>query len=327
MLYGLLSKIMADRVLILVASILSFIISYFMMSRPPRFLPRDGGKFVTDPNGKLIEVNKGSNGKVTGIGLIFVGIYILTVLLFLPISRELILYLALSILMMLTGYLDDISRTPWGELVKGILDLVLSVAGALVFVLHNSTDVTLFKLHFHIPVVIYFILAVALIWGSINVTNCTDGVDGLAGSVAVIELFGFSAIFGLDLGKYSGMSLILAFVLVGYLAYNWYPSTVLMGDAGSRTIGFTIALLALKSHHPFAFLLLSLVYLFDGGLGLVKLTIMRVLKKDFLKNIRFPFHDHLKKNLKWKVTTIVIFFAVIEIVMVVICGVIVNLCK
>ena len=123
------------------------------------------------------------------------------------------------------------------------------------------------------------------------------------------------------------MSLILAFVLVGYLAYNWYPSTVLMGDAGSRTIGFTIALLALRSHHPFAFILLSLVYLFDGGVGLLKLTIMRVLKKDFLKNIRFPFHDHLKKNLKWKVTTIVIFFAVIEIVMVVICGVIVNLCK
>ncbi len=327
MLYGLLSKVLADRFIILIASFIAFISTYVLMAKPPKFLPRDGGKFVTDPDGNVVEVNKGSNGKVTGIGLVFVCIYILVSLLFLPISGEFIWYLVLSILMMATGYLDDMSKAPWGELVKGILDLVMAVAATVIFLIYNSSDVMLFKASFHIPVVLYAILSVALIWGSINVTNCTDGVDGLCGSVSVIELFGFSAIFGLGLGKYSGMALIMAFVLAAYLGYNWNPSSVLMGDAGSRTIGFTIALLAMKSGHPFAFIPLSLVFLFDGGLGLLKLTIMRVTKKDFLKNIRCPIHDHLRKNLDWKIPKIVIMFAVIEIIMVVLTGVIVNLCK
>ena len=97
-----------------------------------------------------------------------------------------------------------------------------------------------------------------------------------------------------------------------------------MGDAGSRTIGFLLALLAMKSMHPFAFVLLSFVFLFDGGLGLLKLALLRTVKINLFKNIRFPFHDHLRKNLKWSIPKIVIFFAVMEIIFVVITGVIVN---
>ena len=99
-----------------------------------------------------------------------------------------------------------------------------------------------------------------------------------------------------------------------------------MGDAGSRTIGFFLALLAMKSGHPFAFLLLSFVFIFDGGLGLVKLTILRVFKVNPFKNIRFPFHDHLRKNKGWKIYSIVIFFAIIQIIMSVITGVIIHVC-
>ncbi len=327
MLYGLLSKVLADRYIILIGSVLAFIVTYIILAKPPKFLPTDGGKFVFTPDGKKVEVNKGSNGKTTGVGLIFICIYLIAAFLFLPVSVEMVIYMLLSITMMLTGFMDDISKAPWGELIKGILDLILAVTAAIVFVKFNGTDVILFKMHFHIPVVLYVILAVALIWASINVTNCTDGVDGLCASISVVELFGFSAIFGLDLGKYSGLSLIMAFVLAAYLGYNWNPSTVLMGDAGSRTIGFTLALLAMKCRHPFAFILLSLVFIFDGGVGLLKLAIMRVTKKSFLKNIRFPFHDHLRKNKGWKIPKIVIMFVIIEIVMVIVTGVIVNLCR
>ncbi|MCR5213718.1 MAG: phospho-N-acetylmuramoyl-pentapeptide-transferase [Eubacterium sp.] len=328
MLYGLLSKVLADRIIILIASIAAFIVTYILMARPPEFLPRDGGKFVFTPDGKKIEVNKGSSGKVTGVGLIFVCIYLFISFLFLPVSLEFVLYLILSAIMMITGYLDDTSKAPWGELIKGILDFVLALAATIVFIKFNGTDVVLLKMHFHIPVVLYAILAVALIWASINVTNCTDGVDGLCGSISVVELFAFSAIFGLDLGKYSGLALVLAFVLAAYLGFNWNPSSVLMGDAGSRTIGFTLALLAMESRHPFAFLLLSSVFIFDGGMGLFKLAFIRVTKKkDFLSKIRFPFHDHLRKNMGWQIPKIVIMFVIIEIVMVVITGVIVNLCR
>lgn len=226
---------------------------------------------------------------------------------------------------MLTGYLDDASRSPWGELIKGMMDLGLAVLTVVVFLVFNSSDITFFGSDSHIPLVLYAILAVMLIWGSINVTNCSDGVDGLAGTVSLIELLAIAFIFRKSLNEYSGVAIILAFALVAYLAFNWNPSTVLMGDAGSRTIGYMLALLCMKSGHPFSFILLSFVFLFDGGLGLLKLAVMRVTKKPFLSKIRFPFHDELRKNRGWKIPKIVIFFSVCEIVFAVITGLIVKL--
>ena len=330
MFYDMLSKHFSDKIIVLIASAVAFFITFILMAKPFGFLPRDGGKFVTDKDGNRIEVNKASSGKVTGVGLLLVIIWIVSAVLFLPLhwatQKDYVIYLVLAFIMMLTGYLDDCAKAPWGELVKGLLDFVLALAAALVFVKFNDTNVSFFKWNFNIPVWLYVILAVALIWGSINVTNCSDGVDGLCGTVTVIELFAFSVIFGKDsyMTSYTALGTVMAFVLVGYLAYNWNPSTVLMGDAGSRTIGFFLALLAMKSGHPFAFLLLSLVFIIDGGLGLVKLTLLRTIHADPFKNIRLPLHDHMRKNKNWSIPKIVIFFALCQIVMSVITGVIIH---
>ena len=332
MLYNVLNSHFSDKIIVLFASIFAFVVTFALLAKPFGFLPRDGGKFVIDAKGNKVEVNAASNGKVTGVGLIMILVWLFSVVLFLPLDfnlqKDYVIYLVIAFCMMITGYLDDAAKAPWGELIKGMLDLILAVVAALVFVKFNDTNVVFFGNHYHIPVAIYVILAVALIWASVNVTNCTDGVDGLCGTVSVIELFAFSAIFGNNtfMSKYSALGVVLAFVLVAYLAYNWNPSSVLMGDAGSRTIGFFLALLAMKSGHPFAFLLLSFVFIFDGGLGLVKLTILRVFKVNPFKNIRFPFHDHLRKNKGWKIYSIVIFFAIIQIIMSVITGVIIHVC-
>ena len=324
MLYKFLGDKLSDNVIVIIGPILAFIVTFVLLAKPFEFLPRDGGKFVTTKDGKKVAVNEASNGKVTGVGLVFISVYLLFTLVLLPVSTEMILYIVLSIAMMLTGFLDDASKSPWGELVKGILDLVLAIITVVVFLKFNSSDVAFFGIKFHMPVVIYFILALMLIWASINVTNCSDGVDGLCGTVSVIEIFAINAIFGSKLGVYSGMSMILAFVLVAYLAYNWFPSTALMGDAGSRTIGFTLALMCMKTGHPFAFLLLSLVFILDGGLGLLKLAVMRVFKIKFLANILCPLHDELRKKHKWRVPNIVILFAFCQIILSLIVGVIIR---
>lgn len=332
MLYNLLSTKLNDNIIVVIASIFAFAVTFILLAKPFGFLPKDNGKYVKDKNGKRVEVNKGSDGKITGVGVVFIPVWLLSMLIFLPVGfksgKDMLLLFILSFAMMMTGYLDDAARAPWGELIKGMLDLVLALAAAVVFVLNNSTSVMFFGHSFVINKVIYIILATALIWGSINVTNCTDGVDGLCGTVSVIELFGFSMIFGRTLRVYSATGLVLAFVLVAYLAYNWNPSKVLMGDAGSRTIGFWLAIMAMKSGHPFAFILMSMVFLFDGGLGLLKLSILRIThsRVNFLGNIRFPFHDHLKKNLKINVLGIVLFFSIMEVVFVAITAVIIKIC-
>ena len=310
MLYSLLSNKLSYNLIVVIAAAVGFAGTFLILAKPPRFLPRDGGKFIIDKDGNRQAVNEKSNGKVTGAGFIFVLLFLISAFLFLPFSVELLIYLVLGFFMMMTGYLDDTAKNPWGELVKGILDLALSVAPVVVFLVCNSSDVGVFGNTFHLPVAVYAILGTMLIWASINVTNCTDGVDGLCGSVSVLELFTLYMVFAKTIGDKAGICMILAFVIVAYLAYNWHPSTVLMGDAGSRTIGYMIALACMLSGHPFLFLLLSLVFIFDGGLGLLKLAVKRVFKIKFLDNIRFPFHDELRKNRNWSIKKIVLFFAI-----------------
>ena len=60
---------------------------------------------------------------------------------------------------------------------------------------------------------------------------------------------------------------------------------------------------------------LAAVLIVDGGLGLVKLTVRRVLKKkDFMDGLRTPIHDHMRKNKVWSDTQVVIRFSIIQVI-------------
>lgn len=149
-----------------------------------------------------------------------------------------------------------------------------------------------------IPPVVFAILTVILVWVSINVTNCSDGVDGLSGTLTIITLM---SVFVLDNilkvnDSFNYCILLFAVCLLGYLWYNATPSKLLMGDAGSRAMGIFIAIAVLKMHSPFMYLLVAAVLIADGGLGLVKVSLLRFLKIHILKNTITPIHDHVRKR-------------------------------
>ena len=101
------------------------------------------------------------------------------------------LSLVLTMASMLTGYLDDASKNPWGEFKKGALDLLIACLVAGTYLAFNGSEIFINVLGESISLnpIVFFILAVILVWVSINVTNCTDGVDGLSGTLSVITLF------------------------------------------------------------------------------------------------------------------------------------------
>ena len=136
-------------------------------------------------------------------------------------------------------------------------------------------------------------------WTSINVVNCTDGVDGLSASLAVVSIGTFLLAYGEELGDYSTAAIVFIGALLAYLWSNAKPSSLLMGDAGSRAMGFFLAILALKSGHPFAFLLAALVFIVDGSLGILKISFKRFLHISILKNTLTPLHDHVRKRMGW----------------------------
>ena len=276
-----------------------------------RFLPKDlGRQYAVD--GSL------SAGKPRGAGIIFVLVFALAALFFAKINTEIVIYLILIVIEMLTGFFDDAADKPWGEYLKGFLDLAVAVVVALVYLHFNSSEIVIAitGTTLTIPPVLFGILTVILVWASINVTNCSDGVDGLSGTLTMITLM---TVFVLDnlLGVEDSFNYcILLFVvcLLGYLWYNATPSKLLMGEAGSRAMGIFIAIAVLKLHSPFLYLLVAAVLIVDGGLGLIKVSLLRFLKIHILKDVTTPIHDHVRKKLGWSNAQVVFRLAIIQIV-------------
>ncbi len=294
-----------------VGLLLAFAGTCFFTAKFCHLLPKDAGReFAHD--GKL------SAGKPRGAGIIFVLVFVMASLVFTPVNTEIVIYLLLVAAEMATGFMDDASKHPWGGLKKGLLDLLIAVIVAVTYLYFNSNMVRIATLGITItiPPVLFGLLAVILVWGSINVTNCSDGVDGLSGTLAIVTLSTFYVIDNIK-GNQDGFSLlILMFIicLLGYLWYNAAPSKLLMGDAGSRAMGIFISIVALKSGSPFLYLPVGIVFILDGGLGLLKVALIRGFKIHILKNIRTPLHDHVRKVMGWSNTQTDTRFAIIQIV-------------
>ncbi|MCH5342894.1 MAG: phospho-N-acetylmuramoyl-pentapeptide-transferase [Acetatifactor sp.] len=290
----------------------AFAATVFATFKLSPYLPKDAGReFAHD--GKL------SAGKPRGAGIIFVLAFVVSALLFLPLTSEIIIYLVLIVISMLTGFLDDASEAPWGEYKKGFLDLCVAVVVACTFLRYNSSEVelALFDVKFILHPLLFGLLAVVLVWTSVNVTNCTDGVDGLSGTLTIITImtiYLIDRIKGVD-EKFSFMILIFAVCILGYLWYNATPSRILMGDAGSRAMGLFISIAILKTGSPFLYIPVTLVMILDGGLGLIKVALLRFLKIRILTKVRTPLHDHVRKNWDWSNTQTVFRFAIVQIIL------------
>lgn len=291
--------------------LIAFAGTCFFTAKLSHLLPRDGGReFAHD--GKL------SAGKPRGAGIIFILVFVGAALLFAPMNIEIGIYLILVAAEMLTGYMDDASEKPWGELKKGILDLIIAIVLAVTYLNFNSNTFMLPVLGAEVtlPPIVFGALIVVLVWTSINVTNCADGVDGLSGTLTIITLATFY-IMDKAVGTQDDFSfLILMFIIciLGYLWYNATPSKLMMGDAGSRAMGMFISIAALKSGCPLLYIPVAIVLILDGGLGLLKVALIRAFKIYILKNTRTPLHDHVRKNLGWSNTQTVFRFAIIQIV-------------
>lgn len=275
-------------------------------------LPRDQGREFAF-NGKL------SAGKVRGAGIVFVCSFIATALLFVPVTLEYIFYYILIFLGMLSGYLDDRSEKPWGEYKKGAIDLIISALTAANFVYFNQdlTGINLFGLTLTIPPVIFGIIATVLVWMLINATNCSDGIDGFCGSLSIVSMV--SALFAIRfLGTDSNTNLMIILMILALIPYLWSnsePSTMMMGDAGSRALGLFLCICIFKTGNILLAIPLCFMLCLDGLLGIVKVSLIRFLKmKNAFKNIRTPLHDHFRKNKGWSNTQVIYRFCMIQAV-------------
>jgi UDP-GlcNAc:undecaprenyl-phosphate/decaprenyl-phosphate GlcNAc-1-phosphate transferase len=180
-----------------------------------------------------------------GLG-IFAG-FILALLLGVPkgaINTELQYFAAAAIIIFFVGIKDDIlvlsaSKKFLGQLIAACI--VIKFGGIHLTNMHGFLGIH------SIPRIASGLLTLFTVLVIINSFNLIDGIDGLAGSLGLLTMIIFGTYF-LYAGQimYAVMAFSLAGSLIGFLAYNFSPAKIFMGDTGSLLIGLINAILVIK---------------------------------------------------------------------------------
>jgi UDP-GlcNAc:undecaprenyl-phosphate GlcNAc-1-phosphate transferase len=125
--------------------------------------------------------------------------------------------------------------------------------------------------------------------GVTNAFNLIDGLDGLASGVGIIASLTIGAIAFMhgDLAV-AALALLLAGALLGFLRYNFNPARIFLGDSGSLTIGFLLAVLSIQSSTKGSAAFAMLVPVLSLGLPIADTTI--AMMRRFLRSF-LPTHE------------------------------------
>lgn len=126
------------------------------------------------------------------------------------------------------------------------------------------------------------LLALAAIVWTVNLFNFMDGIDGIAASEAVF-VAGAGALFTAAAGlppAVPAAALVCAAACAGFLAWNWPPARIFMGDVGSGYLGFMVSVLALAAARDsptilWIWLILGAVFFVDSTTTLVRRMVRR----------------------------------------------------
>jgi len=119
-------------------------------------------------------------------------------------------------------------------------------------------------------------LPLTFIWivAVLNIYNFLDGIDGYAGSQAVLAGIAIAVLDIFGVGYYMGS--MIAATALGFLIYNWHPAKIFMGDIGSATLGFVFASLPLYFTNTsintgiYAIVIFLWFFLSDGAFTIVR---------------------------------------------------------
>ena len=152
-----------------------------------------------------------------------------------------------SIIILFLGFWDDLK---WKNVGRPVIKLFCQfIAGFIIVFILIKIGV---NFNFSIYPILAALIAGFYIVGAMNAMNMQDGMDGLAGGLTVISVIGFFILSSLENNIFSSvLSLSLLGGIIGFLIYNWHPTSIFMGDNGSHFLGFSLAVLAIIfTGHP-----------------------------------------------------------------------------
>ena len=259
------------------------------------------------------------NGTPTMGGLIFLLSVVVTSLFYVKDYPKIIPILFVTVGFGIVGFLDDYIKvvlrrseglTP-GQKMAG----QLVITGIFAWYMAERSEVGLQMLiHFgggrclDLGMLSIPLLFIAVI-GTVNGTNFTDGLDGLASSVTVMVAVFFTVV---AVGTGSGIHPVTCAVtggLLGFLLFNVYPASVFMGDTGSLALGGFVASTAYMLRLPLFIVIVGLIYLVEVLSVMIQVSYFKATHgKRFFKMA--PIHHHFEKC-GWSETRIVAVFSIV----------------
>ena len=157
--------------------------------------------------------------------------------------------------------------------------------------LEDGTSISIKQLNIDLGI-FYYPLAILILLGIINCANLTDGVDGLASSVA-LTVGGAFLIIGASTPEVSILSSVMMGGAAAFLIFNANPAKIFMGDTGSLFLGALSACLAFSYRNPFIIILVGGVYVIEGMSVIIQVLVYKATGKRVFKMA--PLHHHLEK--------------------------------
>ena len=145
--------------------------------------------------------------------------------------------------------------------------------------------------------------------GTVNGTNFTDGLDGLASSVTVMVATFFSVV---AIGTESGIKPITCAVvgaLLGFLLFNVHPASVFMGDTGSLALGGFVAGTAYMLQMPIFIVIVGAIYLIEVLSVMLQVSYFKITKGKRIFKMA-PIHHHFELC-GWSETQVVAVFSIV----------------
>ena len=161
--------------------------------------------------------------------------------------------------------------------------------------------------------IIAFPLYYFAVIGTVNGTNFTDGLDGLATSVTIIVAAFFTAaaaIMGSDI-YLAGAAMIGG--LLAFLVYNCYPARIFMGDTGSLALGGFVAGMAYVLHMPLFIPIVGFIYMIEVISVIMQVGYFKVTHGKRIFRMA-PIHHHYELG-GWSETKIVTVFSIITLLL------------
>jgi len=263
------------------------------------------------------------SGTPTMGGIIILVSVVVTSMLYVKDYPKIIPILFLTLGFGLIGFLDDyikvVLKRSMGLRAWQKMMLQLVVTGIFAYYIVNYTDVSLaMKIPFwsghYLDLGIFSIPAMFfVIIGTVNGTNFTDGLDGLASSVTVMVATFFSVV---AIGTQSGIEPVTCAVvgaLLGFLLFNVHPASVFMGDTGSLALGGFVAATAYMMQMPIFIVIIGLVYAIEVLSVILQVGYFKISGGKRIFKMA-PIHHHFELC-GWSETKVVAVFSIVTAIL------------